>query len=38
MPTPDWRSTWKKFGPRIEELGGVQVDAKITVAHARKRN
>ncbi len=37
MPTVDWRTTWKKFGPRIEALGGVQVDAKITVAVARKR-
>jgi ubiquinone/menaquinone biosynthesis C-methylase UbiE len=36
MPTIDWRTTWKKFGPRIEALQGVEVDAKITVALARK--
>ena len=37
MPTIDWRTTWTKFGPRIESLGGVEVDAKITVALARKK-
>ncbi len=37
MPTVDWRATWKKFGPRIEALHGVEVDAKITVLVAHKR-
>ncbi len=37
MPTVDWRTTWKRFGPRIEALGGVEVDAKITVSVARKK-
>lgn len=37
MPTVDWRTTWEKFGPRIEALGGVEVDAKISVVTARKR-
>lgn len=37
MPTVDWRTTWQKFGPRIEALGGVEVDAKITVVTARKK-
>ena len=36
MPTVDWRTTWDKFGPRIRALKGVEVDAKITVALARK--
>jgi ubiquinone/menaquinone biosynthesis C-methylase UbiE len=37
MPTIDWRSTWSRFGPRIEALGGAEVDAKITVALAHKK-
>ncbi len=37
MPTVKWQTTWRKFGPRIEGLNGVQVDAKITVALAHKR-
>lgn len=37
MPTVDWRTTWGKFGPRIQAAGGVEVDAKITVALARKK-
>jgi ubiquinone/menaquinone biosynthesis C-methylase UbiE len=36
MPTVDWRTTWRRFGPRIEALNGVQVDSKITVVVARK--
>lgn len=36
MPTVDWRTTWQKFGPRIKALEGVEVDAKITIALARK--
>lgn len=37
MPTVDWRAAWDKFGPRIEQVGGAEVDAKITVAFARKK-
>lgn len=37
MPTVDWRTTWRKFGPRVEALGGVEVDAKITVVLAKKK-
>lgn len=36
LPTVDWRTTWEQFGPRIKALGGVEVDAKITVVTARK--
>jgi ubiquinone/menaquinone biosynthesis C-methylase UbiE len=37
MPTIDWRTTWTIFGPRIEAVGGAEVDAKITVVLARKK-
>jgi ubiquinone/menaquinone biosynthesis C-methylase UbiE len=36
MPTVDWRTAWGEFGPRIEALGGAEVDAKITVVLAHK--
>jgi SAM-dependent methyltransferase len=38
MPTVDWRTTWEKFRPRMESLGGLEVEAKITVALARKKS
>jgi ubiquinone/menaquinone biosynthesis C-methylase UbiE len=37
MPTIDWRSTWSRFGMRIEANEGAEVDAKITVLLARKK-
>lgn len=37
MPTVDWRTTWNKFGPLVEAVGGAEVDAKITVLLGRKK-
>jgi ubiquinone/menaquinone biosynthesis C-methylase UbiE len=37
MPTIDWRTTWSKFGARIEAIGGAEVDAKVTVLLGRKK-
>jgi ubiquinone/menaquinone biosynthesis C-methylase UbiE len=33
---PDWRAVWARFEPRIRELGGLEVDAKVTFFLARK--
>jgi SAM-dependent methyltransferase len=36
LPTVTWQKTWERFEPRIRELDGVELDAKITVITARK--
>lgn len=35
LPTVTWQQTWEFFEPRIRALGGVELDAKITVITAR---
>ncbi len=37
LDTVNWQTTWDRYGSRIQELGGLEVEAKITVALARKK-
>ncbi len=36
LPTVNWETAWETFGERFKMLGGLEVDAKITVLLARK--